>query len=98
MSRVAVVRVEPSRMEALVARLGHEVQVRKDYDIFFGGVQALQVHPDGTLVGAADPRRDGAAVSGDPEHAPGCQPGLSPGRERHHALSLSGRPRLHRRG
>jgi gamma-glutamyltranspeptidase/glutathione hydrolase len=31
-------------------------------DYYFGGVHAILVRADGTLVGAADPRRDGAAV------------------------------------
>lgn len=37
--------------------------VRKEFDMFFGGVQAVMMDPKtGELVGAADPRRDGAAV------------------------------------
>jgi gamma-glutamyltranspeptidase len=30
--------------------------------MYFGGVQVVLVTEDGTLIGAADPRRDGAAV------------------------------------
>jgi len=41
---------------------GYELAVQPPYDMFFGGVHAVLVRDDGWLVGAADPRRDGAAV------------------------------------
>ncbi|MBA3969351.1 MAG: gamma-glutamyltransferase [Gemmatimonadetes bacterium] len=44
---------------ARLGALGHRVEER---DGFQGDVQSIMVLPDGTLVGAADPRRGGAAV------------------------------------
>jgi gamma-glutamyltranspeptidase len=41
---------------------GYDLAVQRPYDMFFGGVHAVLVRDDGWLVGAADPRRDGAAV------------------------------------
>jgi gamma-glutamyltranspeptidase len=40
--------------------LGHTVQARSGYQ---GDTQSIFVSPNGTLVGIADPRRGGAAVS-----------------------------------
>jgi gamma-glutamyltranspeptidase/glutathione hydrolase len=42
---------------------GHAVALFRSLNVFFGGAQAVQRLPDGTLVGAGDPRRGGAAVS-----------------------------------
>jgi gamma-glutamyltranspeptidase/glutathione hydrolase len=46
--------------------MGHHVEVKKrlsgDPGLYFGGVHAVQVFEDGTLIGAPDPRRDGVAV------------------------------------
>ncbi|HBK61253.1 MAG TPA: gamma-glutamyltransferase, partial [Firmicutes bacterium] len=40
-----------------------EKSMRGEYDLYFGGAQAVMVDPvTGELVGAADPRRDGAAA------------------------------------
>jgi gamma-glutamyltranspeptidase/glutathione hydrolase len=40
-----------------------EDSARGEYDLYFGGAQGVMVDPEtGELVGAADPRRDGAAV------------------------------------
>ena len=48
--------------EALTA-LGHTVSVRGDYDSYFGGAQAILLdQSSGTIYGAADSRRLGAAV------------------------------------
>ncbi len=41
---------------------GYDLAVQPPYDMFFGGVHVVLVRDDGWLVGAADPRRDGAAV------------------------------------
>jgi gamma-glutamyltranspeptidase/glutathione hydrolase len=41
---------------------GYELTVRPAYDMYFGGVHVVLVSDDGTLIGAADPRREGVAV------------------------------------
>jgi gamma-glutamyltranspeptidase/glutathione hydrolase len=60
-----VVRIEVGVAPAAVAGLrarGYEVQVYLPYDLYFGGVHLLLAAPDGTIIGAADPRRGGAAL------------------------------------
>lgn len=45
-------------------KLGHTINVRGDYDPYFGGVHAVLYDYDkGILYGGADPRRDGQAVA-----------------------------------
>ncbi|MBI2931231.1 MAG: gamma-glutamyltransferase family protein [Planctomycetes bacterium] len=39
-----------------------KVVERRAKDLFFGGVHAAAIEPDGTIVGVADPRRDGVAA------------------------------------
>lgn len=60
----AVVQVEggvsDAAIDALRAR-GYAIRRHEAHDLFFGGVSAVHVRPDGVLVGVADPRRDGAA-------------------------------------
>ena len=41
---------------------GYELRGRAPYDLYFGGVNVVLVTDDGRLIGASDPRRDGAAV------------------------------------
>lgn len=41
--------------------MGHKVKLKKKYDLYFGGAQAIMFR-DGKLVGGADSRRDGVAV------------------------------------
>lgn len=41
---------------------GYRLEIIEPFDLYFGGVHAVLVRDDGSLVGAADPRRDGAAV------------------------------------
>ena len=59
---------EPLRpMAKELRRLGHSVEVKKrmgpgDTGLYFGGVHAGQIKEDSSLVGAADPRRDGFAA------------------------------------
>lgn len=44
-------------------KLGHKIDVKEEYDNYFGGVQAVQFdHKNDILIGGADPRRDGQAV------------------------------------
>ncbi len=55
-------RVPKGTLEAL-RRLGYTFQIMKDYDLFFGGAQAIVVdRKTGRRIGGADPRRDGTAV------------------------------------
>ncbi len=60
-----VVRLEvgfaPHALSAL-GRRGYRLEVLPPYSMYFGGVHVVLVRDDGALVGAADPRRDGAAV------------------------------------
>lgn len=42
---------------------GHEVEVRDDYDLYFGGAQGITLEESGKLHGGADPRRDGKAAA-----------------------------------
>lgn len=55
-------RVPAETQEALKA-MGYSLAVKGDYDLFFGGAQAIVVDPaTGKLEGGADPRRDGAVL------------------------------------
>jgi gamma-glutamyltranspeptidase/glutathione hydrolase len=59
------VRLEPGFAAPVLAELrrrGYALTARPPFDLYFGGVHAVLVEDDGTMVGAADPRRDGAAV------------------------------------
>ena len=42
--------------------LDEPVSERRKRDLFFGGVQGVEILDDGTIVGVADPRRDGVAL------------------------------------
>ena len=54
----------PGAVRAGLRRMGHRLAVREDWDIYFGGAQAvLYDHGEGLLVGGADPRRDGQAAA-----------------------------------
>lgn len=55
-------RIPEATVEALKLR-GHEVKVRGDYDLFFGGAQGIVFDSaKGLLIGGADSRRDGDVV------------------------------------
>jgi gamma-glutamyltranspeptidase/glutathione hydrolase len=46
-----------------LSKLGYSVKVLGDYDLFFGGAQAIIIDPvTGRMYGGADPRRDGAVL------------------------------------
>lgn len=47
---------------AALRERGYRLAVEPPFDNYFGGVHAVLVREDGVLVGAADPRRDGAAA------------------------------------
>jgi gamma-glutamyltranspeptidase/glutathione hydrolase len=60
-----VVRLEVGFTAEAVAPLrdrGYDVEVLLPYDRYFGGLHIVVALDDGTLIGAADPRRDGAAL------------------------------------
>jgi len=42
--------------------LDQPVDERRKQDLFFGGVHAVEILEDGTIVGVADPRREGVAL------------------------------------
>jgi gamma-glutamyltranspeptidase/glutathione hydrolase len=52
---------DPEALDALEAR-GYDVVRWRRRNLFFGGAAAVQVHADGTLAAAGDPRRGGAGV------------------------------------
>ena len=55
-------RIPEDVREALVQK-GHELQVKKDFDLYFGGAQGIVIDPQSSeLHGGADPRRDGKAA------------------------------------
>ena len=43
--------------------MGHKVTDKGAWQLFFGGVQGIEIKKDGTLRGGADPRRDGKALA-----------------------------------
>jgi len=49
-------------LTALTSR-GHKLTEHSSYDLYFGGVQGIAIQKDGTLRGAADPRRSGKALA-----------------------------------
>lgn len=54
-------RIPGEVLRELEAR-GHKFNVRRDFDLYFGGAQGIIYAPDGKLHGGGDPRRDGIAV------------------------------------
>lgn len=52
----------PADVQAALAGKGHELELKKDFDLYFGGAQGVVITADGTLHGGADPRRDGQAA------------------------------------
>lgn len=53
----------PAETQDALKKLGYSLKVQGDYDLFFGGAQAIIIDPvTGKLYGGADPRRDGAVV------------------------------------
>lgn len=56
-------RVSEDVRAGLVKR-GHELEVKKAFDLYFGGAQGITIDPaSGELHGGADPRRDGQAAA-----------------------------------
>jgi len=51
----------PAGTQAALTAMGYTLKAYTDYDLFFGGAQAIVIDPvTGDLRGGADPRRDGA--------------------------------------
>ncbi|MBU2511321.1 gamma-glutamyltransferase family protein [bacterium] len=55
-------RIPPSTQTA-VEKKGHELQIRKPFDLYFGGELSIIINPEsGELHGGVDPRRDGIVL------------------------------------
>jgi gamma-glutamyltranspeptidase/glutathione hydrolase len=54
--------VEPGLDVASLEAAGRTLARFRGLNLFFGGVHAVEIAEDGTVVGVADPRRDGVAV------------------------------------
>lgn len=55
-------RIPSDVREALVDK-GHKLQLKKDFDLYFGGAQGILIdQKTGEMRGGADPRRDGKAI------------------------------------
>ena len=53
----------PQEVRDELIKKGHELEVKGDYDLYFGGAQGIIIDDaTGELHGGADPRRDGQAV------------------------------------
>ena len=52
----------PKEVQQALINKGHKLNVRKDFDLYFGGAQGIMIDPNtGILCGGADLRRDGFA-------------------------------------
>ena len=53
----------PADVQKALLEKGHELVVKKDFDLYFGGAQGVLIdQKSGELHGGADPRRDGKAI------------------------------------
>jgi gamma-glutamyltranspeptidase/glutathione hydrolase len=53
----------PVDVQEQLRQMGHELQVKKDFDLYFGGAQGIIIdQKSGVMHGGADPRRDGKAI------------------------------------
>ena len=52
----------PEEIAAALQAMGHKTRAYTDWDRVMGAVNSVAILPNGTLAGAADPRRDGLAV------------------------------------
>lgn len=53
----------PVDVQNELSQMGHQIIVKKDFDLYFGGAQGVVIdQKSGVLHGGADPRRDGKAV------------------------------------
>lgn len=51
----------PADVVEKLKAMGYVTRPYPEYDLYFGGAQGVMIGPWGKLIGAADPRRDGAA-------------------------------------
>ncbi|MDH4021164.1 MAG: gamma-glutamyltransferase [Xanthomonadales bacterium] len=53
----------PAEVQNELLQMGHELQVKKEFDLYFGGAQGVVIdQKTGLMHGGADPRRDGKAI------------------------------------
>ena len=53
----------PIEVQHALLEKGHELEVKKDFDLYFGGAQGIVIdQKSGEMHGGADPRRDGKAI------------------------------------
>jgi gamma-glutamyltranspeptidase / glutathione hydrolase len=52
----------PGSVRESLARKGYRIEVKKDFDLYFGGAQGVMIDSSGVLTGGADPRRDGSVA------------------------------------
>ena len=53
----------PVDVQEALRQKGHELNIKKDFDLYFGGAQGIVIdHETGVMHGGADPRRDGKAI------------------------------------
>jgi len=53
----------PEDIRTILEQKGHELSVRKDFDLYFGGAQGIIIdQKTGVMYGGGDPRRDGKAI------------------------------------
>jgi gamma-glutamyltranspeptidase/glutathione hydrolase len=55
--------IDPIARARARLELDQPVDERRAQDLFFGGVHGVEILEDGTIVGVADPRRDGVALA-----------------------------------
>ena len=51
----------PDDTIAALEALGHNVRLRGELDLYFGGLNVVMLEDDGTMVGVGSLRRDGGA-------------------------------------
>ena len=53
----------PEDVQEQLRQMGHKLEVKKDFDLYFGGAQGIIINQrNGLMHGGADPRRDGKAA------------------------------------
>jgi gamma-glutamyltranspeptidase / glutathione hydrolase len=57
--------IDPAIRARAHQELDQPVDERRSQDLFFGGIHAVELLDDGTIIGVADPRREGVAIALD---------------------------------